>query len=453
MSRFQERPLERLARWVYSLLGILLLPFLMAYLLLRSRRQPDYRRHWRERFFGQGPQWPLPEGEAIQVKKYWLHAVSVGETRAAAPLILHWLEQDSSCRIVLTHTTPTGRATGRDLFAPWMGQASARMLQAYLPYDLPWAVTRFLARVRPDLGVLMETELWPNLIAAADQRRLPLALINARLSPRSKRRLATFRLLSLPAIRRLSGIAAQTKEDKAGFDWAVQDKGHPSVVVTGNMKFDVSVPSDQARLGRDWRAQWPHQSIWLAASTRADEESALVNAWKAQRALGRLGQDLLLLVPRHPERFDRVARLLEEASIPFVRRSGGECPSLETQVFLGDSLGEMFAYLAASDLVLIGGSLPVLGGQNPIEACASGRPVFFGPHMFNFHQTARALLAASVGEEITSAGQWFEKGAWLLQQPALYQARAEAARAFALTHQGATAKTGRFLEGLSKHSD
>jgi len=434
---------EELARALYTLVAISMMPILVGYLLWRSWRQPDYLRFWSERFLG------TPLGAIRQTghpfaggakKIYWLHAVSVGETRAAAPLIAHWFLHEPDCGVVLTHTTPTGRQTGAELFTRY-----PRLVQCYLPYDYPWAVNLFLAWARPDLGVLMETELWPNLIAAAHARKIPLVLVNARLSARSAQRLLKYKALAAPALRRLTAIAAQTESDAKGFH-AVLQTHTPPVHVVGNMKFDVRLSEDQLQQGAAWRAAWPHQRVWLAASTRDDEEAAILDAWAG---VAKRSDALLIIVPRHPQRFDRVAKIITDRGFKMVRRSALTTVTAETDVFLGDSLGEMFAYLNASDLVLIGGSLPALGGQNPIEACAVGRPVFFGPHMFNFAQIARALQQVGAGREIQQAADWFTIGQELLADPEALARAGAAARSFALTHRGATERTQSLLEAIS----
>lgn len=459
-----ERLIEKAARAVYSIFGMSLLPFLVAHLLWRGLKQPDYRCYWAERFFGMSVQLSkyraqtstaFPTKAGLQV--LWIHAVSVGETRAAVPLIESWLARDDSHRVVLTHTTPTGRETGQSLFAKWLAMDTPRMVQRYLPYDLIWANAMFFAWAQPTLGVLMETELWPNLLAQAHQRRLPVVLINARLSPRSAKRLRQFSWLARPAIARLAGIAAQTQADAQGFRDAVsrespqetQDEfSGPQMQVVGNMKFDVDVPQAMRDLGDQWRKMASRQFVWLAASTRDDEESQICESWQRAMREGRLSHNhLLVIVPRHPQRFDRAVRLVETSGLTVQRRSSWD-PTAPADVLIGDSLGEMFAYLQMADLVLMGGSLPALGGQNPVEACAVGRPVFFGPNMFNFLQIARSLKACGVGKEIYSTDDWINQGARLLADVDGYAEVRQSAQEFAKTHRGATMRTAAFLESI-----
>ena len=459
--RVRESFAERLARGLYQGIGVVMIPFLIGHLLWRSIRQPAYRQHWVDRFWGRSAHIDSPFQHLDAPRVLWVHAVSVGETRAAAPLVLQWLERHPRHCVVLTHTTPTGAETGEQLFAPYLDDSSdlarrGRLVQCTLPYDFSWAGARFLRWARPSLGVLMETELWPNLLAQSDALQIPVVLVNARLSPRSARRLVQWRWLSRPAVMRLAGIAAQNESDLSGFRQVLSETPSASVAakphleVVGNLKFDSTVSLEMTALGQAWRAQLGLTPIWLAASTREDEERELLAAWRSD--VGRRG--VLVIVPRHPQRFDRVARFIEEAGFDCLRRSAFPVSSssqlaLSSCVILGDSLGEMSAYMAMADIVLMGGSLMPLGGQNPIEACAAGKPVFFGPHMFNFAQIARDLVASDVGVEVTSFHDWLREGTRLLDHPQQVAARAERARAFAARHRGATMRTLAFMESVS----
>jgi 3-deoxy-D-manno-octulosonic-acid transferase len=450
---------ENMARFAYTLALLCLLPVLAGYLIWRGIRQPDYFKHWSERFLGLAVPRPRhePTGAPFENQQHckvlWVHAVSVGETRACAPLIAQWLEEDPSHCVVLTHTTPTGRETGRVLLSKWFASQDrkrCRIVQRYLPYDLPWSNALFLNWAKPRIGMLMETELWPNLLAQAKARNIPMVLANARLSPRSARRLGTFRWLARPAIASLAGIGAQTQEDADRLVSASEPQASVAVHITGNMKFDVAVPQAQLHLGNQWRAQLGSHNVFLAASTREDEELEILKAWRSAQQTGAVPNSLLLIVPRHPQRFDRVARMIEMQGFTLRRRSADWLENLSdpetnraqsTPVLLGDSLGEMFAYLQLSDLVLIGGSIPALGGQNPIEACALGKPVFFGPHMFNFSQIAQALLACGAGTEVATPAQWIEQADRLLQDRAQLQEKSKAAASFTQAHRGASRKT------------
>ncbi len=451
-----ENAIEWAARKLYTLLGFGALPLLVSHLLWRGFRQPAYRQHWAERFLGLARASELPVGVAFgevpNRQLLWIHAVSVGETRAAMPLVIRWLEKGENFRVVLTHTTPTGRETGADIFSRWRSSNSAArdpLIQRYLPYDFPWANSAFLSWASPTLGVLMETELWPNLLAQAQRRDIAVVLINARLSPRSARRLSQFSWLARPAVARLTGIAAQTESDAQGF--LRMGDLTPRVEVVGNMKFDVEIPKESAHLGERWRTVFPGRRIWLAASTRDDEEAEILGAWKRARSGQQIeSRDLLVIVPRHPQRFERVARLISDAGLISLRRQALDTITQDRstnaiEVLLGDSLGDMFAYLCFSDLVLMGGSIPALGGQNPIEACAVGRPVFFGPNMFNFQQIARLLRESGAGCEVSNYGEWITRGIVLLGDSQALEQRSQASREFARHHRGATSRTDEFL--------
>ena len=424
----------------------------MAYLWLRGRHAPAYREHWLERFWG-----PTNAAGASAFDSdgpvLWLHAVSVGETQAAVPLLRAWLDaQGPRARVVMTHTTPTGRQTGASLCEDLLAGPVPRVVQCYLPYDLPWANRRFLRWAGAQLGLLMETELWPNLLAQAKQAGLTMVLINARLSARSARQMHRFTWLARPALSKLDLICAQTQDDAKRF----QQVGYGGqMVVTGSLKFDVSIDESKSALGRQWRSGWSFAQVWLVVSSRDDEEQELFAAWQRARLgqsmtatepttdvqASRLGQTLLVVVPRHPERFDRVVQLAEQAGLQVARRSVTHRLTAETQVWVGDSLGEMAAYVAACDLALMGGSLKPLGGQNPIEVCAQGRPVFMGPHMFNFHQMARLLKEKGAGVGVGSYDAFVEQASQLAAHEQRFALAREQASAFVIEHRGATQRT------------
>ncbi|NTV10456.1 MAG: 3-deoxy-D-manno-octulosonic acid transferase, partial [Zoogloea sp.] len=365
-----------LARLLYSAAWHLAAPLVLARLAWRARRQPAYLQNTGERL---GLYAHRPDGPVI-----WLHAVSVGETRAAEPLVRALLARHPGHSLVLTHMTPTGRATGLALFA----SLHPRVTSVYLPYDVRWAVRRFLRHFRPAFGILMETELWPNLVATCRQQGVPLAMVNARLSSRSARGYARAGGLAREAFGGLAVVGAQTEADAE----RLRSLGARSVSVTGNMKFDITPPERLIALGAQFRAGFGGRPVLLAASTREGEEVELLAAFARLAA----PEVLLVLVPRHPQRFDDVALLAAQQGLAPQRRSADEMLRADTRVWLGDSMGEMFAYYAAADAALIGGSWQPLGGQNLIEACAVGCPVIVGPHTFNFSAATTPASMASV---------------------------------------------------------
>lgn len=413
-------------RFFYSLLLYLLLPLIMVRLFWRSRRQPEYRQHLGERF----GRYRQPASPGL----IWVHAVSVGETRAAQPLIEGLLARWPGHRILLTGMTPTGRAAGREVYGE-------RVIQAYLPYDYPGGVARFFEHFSPDFGVLMETEIWPNLLAAARARRMPVLLVNARLSERSARAYARAGALVEPAFASLAGVAAQTTEDAA----RLAALGAREIQVCGNLKFDVEPPETTIALGRSWRAAMGARPVWLAASTREGEETLILDALAGMADPG----VLLVLVPRHPQRFDEVAALVKARGLAMQCRSSG-LPGAETRVWLGDSMGEMVAYYTLADLAFIGGSLLPLGGQNLIEAAACGCPVVVGPHTFNFRQATLDALAAGAACRVADAGELGRVVAGLLGDEQQRTVMRRAAEEFAAAHRGAA---GRTLEFIARTTD
>ncbi|MDP3538455.1 MAG: lipid IV(A) 3-deoxy-D-manno-octulosonic acid transferase [Azonexus sp.] len=414
-----------MARLIYSLILYLATPLIWLRLLWRARKQPEYLQHLAERygFYRQ----PVPE------KLIWVHAVSVGETRAAQPLIEGLQARWPEHRILLTGMTPTGRAAGQQVYGE-------RVIQAYLPYDYPAAVDRFFGHFSPAFGVLMETEIWPNLLAAAQRKKVPVMLANARLSVRSARGYGKLDALVRPAFAALSGVLAQT----AGDAERIAGLGAGRVEVCGNLKFDVTPAEEQIALGVQWRAAIGQRPVCLAASTREGEEPLILAAW---REVG-IPNALLVLVPRHPQRFDVVAELLKQQHQNFVRRSAG-LPESDTHIWLGDSMGEMAAYFTLADLAFIGGSLLPLGGQNLIEAAACGCPVLVGPHTFNFLQATEDAISAGAARRIESPEELGLTVNRLLQEKSELASMRESAHHFARAHQGATQRTLAFIEQWS----
>ena len=367
----------------------------------------------------------------------WLHAVSVGETRAAEPLIAQLLAAYPSHDLLLTHMTPSGRATGAALYA----QYGARVQQAYLPYDTGWMTRRLLKHYAPKICVLMETELWPNLMANCIAQAMPVVLVNARLSARSLKKAQRLGRLITDAARQLTATGAQTQSDAV----RIGSLGVPNVTVTGSIKFDV-LPSEQALQDGDrLRQQIGTRPVLLCASTRDGEEALILDALAASNLPP---NTLLLIVPRHPQRFDAVATLCIERSLRLQRRSLLGNAAVDADVLLGDTMGEMFAYCAASDLVAIGGSLLPLGGQNPLEACAVGKAVLLGPHTFNFADISEDAIAAGAALRVADADALLRDAGALLRDPALRGAMGHSAANFAQLHRGATVRTMALLRPL-----
>ncbi|HEX8612334.1 MAG TPA: lipid IV(A) 3-deoxy-D-manno-octulosonic acid transferase [Telluria sp.] len=418
-------------RTFYSVMWYLALPLVLLRLWWRGMKEPGYRQHWRERlgFYRER----VPGWHTI-----WVHAVSVGETRAAEPLIDALVAAYPDSRILLTHMTPTGRATGRALFA----RHGERLIQAYLPYDTVGMVNRFIRQFTPRICILMETEVWPNLIAVCGER-IPVALVNARLSERSLRRGQRFGKLMTDAGRGIALVAAQTEADAA----RLRSFGAPKVEVTGSIKFDVVVPEAALATGASLRARIGARAVLLCASTRDGEEALILDAFKRMTwADG--AAPLLMIVPRHPQRFDDVAALVKERGFSLRRRSTIEEHGVDADVLLGDSMGEMFAYYAACDVAFVGGSLLPLGGQNLIEPCALGKPVLVGPHTFNFALATEDAIAAGGAICVPDAGALLSEAARLLGEPGARAAMGAQAAAYAQRHRGATARTVGLLRRL-----
>jgi 3-deoxy-D-manno-octulosonic-acid transferase len=412
-------------RLLYTLAVMLLMPWALVHLLWRARRQPEYLQHWGERFG-----FFAARAKTDAAPTLWIHAVSVGETRAAQPLVAALRQHFPAARIVFTHMTPTARETSAAMF----GDSVERV---YLPYDMPWAVDRFLRHFRPALGLIMETELWPNLIAACNEQKIPLHLVNARLSARSASRYARFGGLMKEVLQKLTSICAQTADDAARF--AAQ--GARDVVVTGNVKFDSTVPASQLALGVDLRARCHGRAVWLAASTREGEEELILGAWRKAGEANETTTALLVIVPRHPQRFDAVTKRAIELGFTVQRRSAEGPVAPETQVLIGDSMGEMLAYYAMADVAFIGGSLLDYGSQNLIEACAVGTPVLIGPSTRNFAEAVRDATACGAAKAITDADQLVVAVRALLIDEAQLIRMGEAGRRFAEHHRGATQRT------------
>ena len=411
-------------RFLYSALLYLLLPLVAGKLALRCIKQSAYRPHWQERFGF----YRLPRQSGV----IWLHCVSVGETRAAAPLIHGILEQYPERTLLLTHSSPSGRASSEALFGN-------RVQRAYLPYDLPFAARRFLNHFQPDLGVLLETEIWFNLLVTCQQKQIPVVLANARLSEKSARGYAKLGTLAQNALQSLHLIAAQTPNDAKRF----QGLGAKRVETLGNLKFDALPPSDTAAKAEQWRSWFGRQRpVFLAASTREGEEELILDALAATP----ISDLLTVIVPRHPQRFGQVEALLKRGGIAYEKRSQ---LSMEvnrgTQVILGDSMGEMYAYYASADLCLIGGSLLPYGGQNLIEAMRLSKPVLLGAHTYNFEHASNEAAAKGAALRVNSAQEISAALLTLMNQPDRLNEMGAKGLSLCEASLGATAKTQKLI--------
>lgn len=375
-------------RTLYTLLFHLGLPLVAIRLWLRARKAPAYARRIGERFAINLP--------AMQPGGIWVHAVSVGESIAAAPMIRALLERYPQLPITVTCMTPTGSERIQALFA-----GEPRIQHCYLPYDLPWAAARFLNRVQPKLAVIMETELWPNHIHQCAKRGIPVALANARLSARSAKGYGRFARLTRPMLAEMSLIAVQTETEAERFR---QLGARPECVeVTGSIKFDLSINPQLLDDARELREQWQAQArpVWIAASTHEGEDEIVLAAHR--RLLNQYPNALLILVPRHPERFNAVFELCRREGFATVRRSSGEAVNAATQVMLGDTMGELLFLYALADTAFVGGSLVPNGGHNLLEPAALAKPVLSGPHLFNFLEISALLRDAGALEEVDDA--------------------------------------------------
>jgi 3-deoxy-D-manno-octulosonic-acid transferase len=406
----------------YSLAWLAAAPLAVARLAWRSRRQPGYLERLPERF----GRYAASPG----VPRIWMHAVSVGETRAAALLSEATLRHFPGHQLLLTHMTPTGRATGAELFG-------AAAEQAWLPYDTAGATRAFLRHFRPRVGVILETEVWPRLLEQARREGVPVVLANGRLSERSARRYARFATWSRWAFSNLAAVAAQTEAEAQRF----RALGAREVEVLGNIKFDLEVPGGMVERGAALRAQLgAGRPVWVAGSTREGEEALLLDALAAAPP-----QALLVIVPRHPHRFDEVEALARARGFEVARRSALGAVPASTRVVIGDTMGEMLAYYAAADVVVMGGSLLDYGSQNLIEACALSRPVIVGPSTFNFEAAADGAIAAGGAVRVADAAAALAEAAALTADASRRQRMGEAGAAFVAGHRGAVERTAAWI--------
>jgi len=423
------RPAGSSVRLIYSFFLYLLIPFAVQRLIYRGIRNRGYWRRWQERFG-----WvPRLSGPVI-----WVHAVSVGEVRAAEPLVQALRRMYPDHRILVTTMTPTGSDTVRDRF----GQ---HVSHCYLPYDLPTAIFRFLNRVGPRLAIMMETEIWPNIFHQCASRQIPVVLANVRMSEQSAAGYRRFRALTRSTLACVAAVGAQTRDDAA----RATGLGARNVQLTGSIKFELIVAADLLASAATWRSATGARPVWIAASTRDNEEQLVLGAFRDLRE--QFPDLLLILVPRHPERFDSVAKMCTDSGFRIERRSISRAPvAAGTDVLVGDTMGELVFLYAASDVSFVGGSLRPLGGQNPLESLAVGTPVVFGPSMFNFSEISRMSLERGAACEVRDAKELARAvGRWLSDSVAREVAGRAGQRMIA-ENRGALQNTLALITGVFK---
>ncbi|MDR2128530.1 MAG: 3-deoxy-D-manno-octulosonic acid transferase [Burkholderiaceae bacterium] len=449
MARFfagMPLSMQAVALFLYSLLAWLAQPLLRRKLARRALAEPLYGQHVAERF----GHYTHPPVACEAERPLWIHAVSLGETRAAAILIEALRAQRPGLRLLLTHGTATGRAEGAKLLR-------AGDMQVWQPWDTPAAVRRFLRHFQPRAGVLMETEVWPNLAARCAAQNIPLALANARLSAQSWRAARRWRVLARPTYARLAAAWPQSDDDAR----RLQALGAPTVAVLGNLKFDARPDAQLLAQGRAWRATLGRPVVLLASAREGEEADFLaqIRALAQQREAAPEADAVAaaaaaihwLIVPRHPQRFDAVAQWIEAQGLPLSRRSqwaDSGAPDASASIWLGDSLGEMPLYYALADVALLGGSFAPLGGQNLIEAAACGCPLVMGPHTFNFAQAARWAIAAGAACAAPDMATGVRRAAQLIANAPERAAMVQAAQTFASAHRGAATRTAQAVLAL-----
>jgi len=416
-------------RGLYSLVIRLALPISLYYLIWRGLRQSEYFARWSERF-------ALYRGEGLR-ECLWIHAVSVGEVNAAAPLLQALRERYPEQALLVTTTTPTGSARVRALWGD-----SVR--HVYLPYDLPGAVRNFLAHFQPRLALVMETEIWPNLFAELQRRDVPVIIANARLSERSLKGYRPIAPLVRLTMATIDCVAAQSAADAERY--RKLGARAASVQVTGNLKYDLPLPEGIVEQARRWRKEWGDRPVWIAASTHPEEEVVVMEAHRAVLAAN--PRALLLWAPRHPERFAAVAAACARGGFRVAARGEDTLPAPDTEVFVIDTLGELMAFYAASDVAFVGGSLQEVGGHNVLEPAALGVPALVGPHTFNFQDITELLIGTGAVQRVGDAASLSKKIGQLLRHPDERERRGDAGRLRIAAERGALARTLDLIDGF-----
>jgi len=416
-------------RRIYTAILYLMLPLVLLRLLWRSRLAPAYRERWDERFGKvRGP---------YKQAGLWVHAVSVGEVLAVSPLVRHLIQNHSSLHIHITTTTPTGSAQVQRLFG-------IEVSHSYAPYDIPLFLMRFLDTLRPKAMLMVETEVWPNLLHYAREREVTTLLANARLSARSLRRYQRVESFAQTVFAQIDHVAAQTEADADRLRMIGVNLG--AIHVTGSIKFDVDVPASVLEQSEVMRRMWSGRPVWVAGSTHDGEESVILEAH--QQLIKEVPDALLILVPRHPERFDAVGSLAERYDFEVSRRSLHDPVTEKTQVYLGDTMGELNVLIGAVNVAFIGGSFAKIGGHNVLEAAAQGIPVIVGPHTFNFELITRQLIQIGGAERVYNADELAALlQAWLTDAAARVEV-GEAGQKLVADNRGALDKLEKLVEKI-----
>ena len=407
----------------------MLLPFVLLRLYVRGRKAPAYRLRWRERF--------ALEAMSVDKPSIWLHAVSVGEVLGSAQLIQRLLDHYPSHQLVVTTMTPTGSERVSELFGN-------QVMHCYAPYDLPGPVQRFLMATRPEIVILFETEIWPNIIHHCYRKNIPILLANGRMSERSAKGYAKLSSLTKSVMGELSAIAAQSAADAQRF----VALGHPqhSVTVTGSVKFDVSIAGEMTADAQSLSAQWTGRPSFIAASTHQGEDEQVLKAF--QRIKQAYPDALLILVPRHPERFDEVAKLIHDSGFKFTRRSSGDVLNAACDILLGDTMGELMLLYACVDVAFVAGSLVPRGGHNMLEPAAWALPVLSGPNLFNFEAVSELLISEGAMVIVEDAEALAEQVTRLFAQPNEAKRMGLQAQRVVVENRGALDKQFALIQGL-----
>ncbi|CAM4465545.1 MAG: 3-deoxy-D-manno-octulosonic acid transferase [Legionellaceae bacterium] len=408
-------------RYIYTSLFYLFIPFILLRLLWRGYKSPAYLKRWLERF-GFIPYF-LGEKGCI-----WIHAVSLGETLAAIPLIKALKQQYPSQNILVTTTTPTGSKQIKDVF-------KEEIFHVYLPYDLPGALTRFLKKVKPTLLILIELEIWPNIIHQCKKNHIPVLIINGRLSEKTAKRYGYIKIFITETFQGVTHVAVQTSIERDRF--IKLGLAPQKITITGNIKFDLEIPIDLPEKSISLKKAWGiNRPVWIAASTHEKEEQIILNAFATVKK--HFPTLLLLLVPRHPERFDFVANLCKTYNL--IRHSEKKLPTQDTDIYLGDTIGELLLFYKASDLAFVGGSLIPIGGHNVLEPAAIGIPCLTGPYTFNFLEINHKLKTANALFTVKNTQELTEQVLYLLRQPEKSKASGQRGQKFVEANKGSLQK-------------